>query len=287
MVEVQTMSPDDRASEPSHASGANSASRQRTCIGCGAIVDGADTVDTIRVILGPDVIEGPREIAIDLARGGVASGGVASGGVAGRSPAGRGATLHPTPKCVTGAAQKGLARSFKCALSLDGAPVTPAALATAIIAAMDRRIAALLGAAVRSKNAAIGSEPVRALLGRNEARSNPTVLVVVASDAEAARDSTEVRRAIAEGNAVAWSDKRGLAKAVQASTRNEGVGVVAIADRNLVRAVRAAVQQADGLRSIFGAAERGHGFVVASGAERPAHEPRARKSKAGPGGVSA
>lgn len=211
----------------------------RTCVGCGGSIELDDSVtdehEIVRVILGPRTDDGPREIAIDAGA---------------RRSGGRGASLHPTPKCVTLAAQRGLARSFKAKLTIDGLPVDARRLAATIVAALDRRIEGLLGAAVRSKHAAIGSEPVCAAL-----RSTPSgthALVVLATNAEAAAHKTEVRRAVAEGRAVAWRDKEGLAAAVLAGSRSEGVGVVAVVERHLSAAVRTAVQQADGLRGILG-----------------------------------
>lgn len=212
----------------------------RTCVGCGESVALDDAI--VRVILGPEGGDGDaREIAIDAGA---------------RRAGGRGASLHPTPKCVAAAAQRGLPRAFKAKLAIASAPVDGRALGNAIVEALDRKIASLLGAAARSKNAVLGSEPVRAVLrsifpsaaGSTGSGSASKVLVVLATNAEAAADTTEVRRAVAEGLAVAWSDKQGLASAVQAAGRSEGVGVVAIVDRNLAAAVKTAVQQADGLR---------------------------------------
>ncbi|MFO0615834.1 MAG: YlxR family protein [Polyangiaceae bacterium] len=196
----------------------------RTCVGCGAPVTLDD--DVVRVVLGPpapgDEEHPAREIAIDAGT---------------RRSGGRGASLHPTPKCVGAAAQRGLNRSFKAKLAIDGARLDTRVLASAIVAALDRRIAGLLASAVRSKHAFIGSEPVCAALRSESAReSNPRVLVVVATNAEAAANTTEVRRAVADGRAVAWSNKQGLAAAVLAGPRSEGVGVVAIVERNLAAA---------------------------------------------------
>lgn len=210
----------------------------RTCVGCGESIEIDDSItdehEVVRVILGPATADGgAREIAIDAGR---------------RRSGGRGAALHPTPKCVTAAAQRGLARSFKAKLVIDGAPLDARRLAATLVAALDRRIEGLLAAAARSKHAAIGSEPVCAAL-----RSTPSgthALVVLATNAEAAANKTEVRRAVAEGRAVAWRDKEGLAAAVLAGSRSEGVGVVAVLERKLSAAVRTAIQQADGLRGL-------------------------------------
>ena len=78
-------------------------------------------------------------------------------------------------------------------------------LARAIQRAMDRRIEGLLAAAVRSRRAVCGADAVTGACKRGEA-----ALVVVACDAAAAADLTEVRRAVAEGRAVAWGSKQRL-----------------------------------------------------------------------------
>lgn len=233
------MTPDAQTATDEHAPEARASARSvpgalRTCVGCGASVELDDSAKDalIRVVLGPEGPDGAREIAVDVGT---------------RRAGGRGAALHATPKCVAAAAQRGLPRAFKAKLAIDGQPVDAGALGGAIVEALDRKIASLLGVAARSKHALLGSEPVRASL-RSKDASNPHVLVVLATNAEAAADTTEVRRAVAEGRAVAWSDKQGLAAAVHAGGRSEGVGVVAIVERNLAAAVRTAVQQADGLR---------------------------------------
>lgn len=227
--DASEMTPDAQSAPDEHApTGPASA---RTCVGCGASVD-LDGSTVIRVVLGPEGGDG-REIAVDVGT---------------RRAGGRGAALHATPKCVAAAAQRGLPRSFKAKLCISGAPADAGALSAAIVESLDRRIASLLGVAARSKQAVLGTEAVRAALRSKDGSSVPHVLVVLATNAEAAADTTEVRRAVAEGRAVAWSDKQGLAAAVHAGGRSEGVGVVAIVERNLAAAVRTAVQQADGLR---------------------------------------
>src|SRR5262249_58077561 len=83
-----------------------------------------------------------------------------------------------------------------------GEALSTDSLARAIQRSMDRRIEGLLAAAVRSRQVARGSDAVTGACQRGEAE-----LVVVACDAAAAADLTEVRRAVAEGRAVAWGTK--------------------------------------------------------------------------------
>ena len=92
--------------------------------------------------------------------------------------------------------------------------------------AMDRRIEGLLAAAVRSRRLARGADAVTGACRRGEA-----ALVVVACDAAAAAELTEVRRAVAEGRAVAWGTKQRLGAIVPGDVRGRlegrlGVGRV-------------------------------------------------------------
>ncbi|MFO0549024.1 MAG: YlxR family protein [Polyangiaceae bacterium] len=163
----------------------------------------------------------------------------------GHSSQGRGAYLHATEACVRAAVQRGLARAAKARVTLDGEVVTVASLASAIVTAYERRTSALIVAARRARRLEAGAEAARAAL-----RDGRASLVVVATDAAAAADLTEVRRAISEGRAVAFGNKVSLASLVFGSTpvpgspaaREEasqaGLGVVAITDSRLSRAIR-------------------------------------------------
>jgi ribosomal protein L7Ae-like RNA K-turn-binding protein len=130
-------------------------------------------------------------------------------------------------------------------------PLRPDTLAAAIKAAMDRRAAGLLVAAARSRSAVMGAEAVTAACERGEA-----ALVVVACDAAASADRTQVRRAVSEGRAVSWGTKLGLgalvAKRVKVEgvegvegAREAGIGVVAITSPRIAAALREAVYAAD------------------------------------------
>ncbi len=197
---------------------------ERMCVGCG---ERGAPEDFIRIVLGPKTSDETREIAVD----------------AGTGSFGRGAHLHPRPACVLAAAQRGLQRSFKGTLTLDGERLTAAALAACIGAVFDRRIDGLLGAARRSKRMALGADSVV-----SASRAGDAHVVVVATDAASAAELTEVRRAVSEGRAVAWGTKERLATATGGSSRAMGLGVVAVTDNRIARAVREAVLVVDAMR---------------------------------------
>ncbi|MGK4003100.1 DUF448 domain-containing protein [Sorangium sp. So ce1036] len=218
--------------------------RVRTCVGCGERVDVADARGArplVRLILGPSGV-----IAVDPGDGGF----------------GRGAHVHPRRECLSAAVARGLARAAKGRVhtilggaGLDGAapsaegagegtpegaaPLTVVSLARAIREATDRRIQGLVGAAVRAQSAAIGADAVAGACARGEAS-----LVLVACDAAAGADLPEVRRAIAEGRAVAWGSKQVLG-ALAGGPRERGVAVMAISSASIAAAVASAVHVVD------------------------------------------
>lgn len=189
-----------------------STSRERTCVGCGETVSAEDVrraggrvrtraerrAETpvvvrpiVRLLVGPG-----GEIAVDAGTRGVTSG------------FGRGAYVHPEARCLAGAA-RGLARAAKSAVSIDGAPITGAILSEEIARAYERRAEGLLSAAKRARCLEIGSAAVTAAGKREE-----TSLLIVATDAAAAAELSEVRRAVSDGRAIAWGTKRELARLI-------------------------------------------------------------------------
>lgn len=167
----------------------------RTCVGCRAEDRPAELV---RVVRGPE-----GELAVDL-----------SGGAFGR-----GAWLHPQPRCVQGAAPRGLSASFKAAVR-----VTPVELAALLREAATRRMAGLLAGARGARRLACGSTVVKEALEDGSAN-----LVLVATDGRAAADAPWVQRAVAEGRAVAWGTKALLGEL----TGRSDTAVVAVLDRRL------------------------------------------------------
>jgi predicted RNA-binding protein YlxR (DUF448 family) len=240
---VQAKDQERTAAQPEAPQGG--AGRVRTCVGCGERVEiprgsGASS-QLIRLVFGPE-----GEIAVDAAGGGF----------------GRGAHVHPRPGCLEKAVQRGLARAARAKVSFLRAeredvadadagsaapegeliPLSAATLAAAIARALDRRIQGFIVAAARGRRIAPGADAVAAADSHGEARA-----IVVASDASAGAEIPAVRRAIAEGRAVAWGTKRALGalcSAAGSSKRVEGLGVVAITDDRIAGALREAVQTA-------------------------------------------
>ena len=217
--------PETELAKPSSAS----KSQVRTCVGCAQRVD-ADAEPLVRLILGPD-----GQIAVDGAGGGF----------------GRGAHLHPRSACIAGAAARGLQRAAKRAglvvlsASAEAEPLSAASLASAIHDAMSRRLVGLMGSAVRAKAVFFGADAVTGGSHRGEAR-----LVIVACDAAAAADLTEVRRAVAEGRAVAWGTKQTLAALCgKGRATGEGLALVAITSKPLATAIAESVRVIDACAS--------------------------------------
>ena len=223
-------------SESPRAGGEKPSGRARTCVGCGERAPVPDA-ELVRVILGPE-----GHIAIDPGDGGF----------------GRGAHVHARPACLARAATAGLPRAAKSRVHLGadaGAtprPLTAESLAAAIAEVYGKRVDALLATAVRARAAHIGTDAVVEACRRG----GDGVLVVVACDAAAAADTTEVRRAVAEGRAVAWGTKATLAEATRAG-REAGVGVVAIDSTRIASALHAAVRVVEACRGTSAAVGRG------------------------------
>ena len=190
----------------------------RSCVGCGARV-AADRLraELVRLVFVYED-DGTCRVVADLA---------------GRS-GGRGAWVHARLDCLAAAARKGLSRAAKAAVTVD-----VESLAAQLRAQADHRIVGLLGAAKRARKLAIGADAVR-----EAAAGAPLPTILVASDAAASLRLTEVRRAQADGRAVAWGDKERLGNALG---RGE-VGVLAVCDAGIAAALR----QAIGLAETFG-----------------------------------
>ena len=143
----------------------------RTCVGCG-LRDAASAL--LRLV----VLEG--DVAFDLAGGAF----------------GRGAHVHPIAECL-GKAPRGLARSLRRTVSVDGA-----ALGDALVAACDRRMRGLLLAAHRLRMVAVGAEAT--------ARALPGAVAVIAADAGSVGDGDRhaaLGAAVAAGNVLVWATK--------------------------------------------------------------------------------
>jgi ribosomal protein L7Ae-like RNA K-turn-binding protein len=182
----------------------------------------------VRLVLGPK-----GEIAVDPGDGGF----------------GRGAHVHASEPCLRGAVTRGLPRATRrsgltVSVGADGseaAPLSLAALGAAIAAAMDQRVGGLLASATRTHEITIGSDATVEACRRGRA-----ALVLVACDAASSADLTEVRRAVAEGRAIAYGTKDRLGELLQ---RTAPVGVTAITSERIAGALRVAVETADACRA--------------------------------------
>ncbi len=236
--------------------------RVRTCAGCGdtaalgrvrkatsKLMGEASADPIVRIVIGP-----AGEIAVDAGQHG-------DNGEHGF----RGAYVHANVACVKAAAQRGLSRAAKAAALLDGQPVTLASLAAAICEAYLRRAQGLLVAAKRSRSLAVGSDAVSICCREGEGH-----LVVVAADAGQAADLTEVRRAVAEGRAVAWPSKAALGEVVRGGPTESGVGVVAITDTRIAAAMRESLGIVAGLEPAGRVPTGGSTSGSTSGRDEPA-----------------
>jgi hypothetical protein len=144
----------------------------RTCAGCKG--KGAPD-EMVRVVRGPE-----GQIAIDLAGGAF----------------GRGAHVHPG--CIGKACKGGFARAFKAHVKVDEGQ-----LRTQLRESAMRRLVGLILGARRAKHLAIGAEAALQALEKG-------AFAVVASDAGSIVRRHEVERAVREGRAVSFGDKRVL-----------------------------------------------------------------------------
>jgi hypothetical protein len=116
--------------------------------------------------------------------------------------------------------------------------------------AFEARFDALLATGKRSRKLEAGSDAVSGACAKGRG-----FLVIVATDAAQAAELTEVRRAVREGRALAWGDKASLARAVQRAPRTNasgelvGVGVAAVTDARLARALRESLLVVESLRT--------------------------------------
>ena len=178
----------------------------RSCVGCR---ESTDPEGLVRLVIGPE-----GEVLPDLA---------------GRAH-GRGAWVHPRPDCLTQAARRGLARSFR-----EQIRTSPGELWELIRRAADRRVEGLICSAWRARKLELGSDAVREALVADRAR-----LVVVATDARAAAETSWVQQAVVGGRARAWGTKEILGRA---AGRAE-LGVVAVCDEGLAEALSFALEMA-------------------------------------------
>jgi predicted RNA-binding protein YlxR (DUF448 family)/ribosomal protein L7Ae-like RNA K-turn-binding protein len=177
---------------------------RRQCAGC-AKRDSAD--DLLRVVLGDE-----GAVAVDLAD----------------SRFGRGAHVHASKECMQKALRGGFAKVFKT--KVEG---TVEDLGEQIVIAANRRIEGLLVGAFRGKLAIAGADVVREAY-----REGNAALVIVACDAAAATKHPEIQEAVAEGKAIAWSNKQRLG----AIFGRDETAVCAVLHEGVAKAIKSARQ---------------------------------------------
>jgi ribosomal protein L7Ae-like RNA K-turn-binding protein len=270
---VLTVTAENRSNAPTvEGRDGSEASRTRTCVGCGVAVASSSVRRADgRTSRGAEAPEARPVVRLLLGPGGAIA--VDTGARRSTAHFGRGAYVHAETRCLTGAVQRGLPRAAKSAVMLDGAPITVPALAAEIARAYERRARSLLATAKRARKLECGSAAVAAAIQDRSAS-----LVVVATDAAAAADLSEVRRSIAEGRAVAWGTKRELADSVGGGWA-EGLGVVAVTDSRLSAALLESRRVVESLGSI----EAQDASILAGGAAnlRGPSEPKARSGSSG------
>jgi predicted RNA-binding protein YlxR (DUF448 family)/ribosomal protein L30E len=175
---------------------------ERTCVGCHA---SAAASDLVRLVLGPDgsLVADPR------------------GGATGR-----GAWVHPTLECVRRAVPRGVSHALKAHVKTSAEE-----LLGELAAAGRRRAIALIASARRAKKAAAGATAVKEALDGGRAE-----LVVVATDARAGAELSQVAAALENAHAVRFGTKAELGTALG----RPDTGVVAILDQGISASLRRA-----------------------------------------------
>ncbi|HEX7600355.1 MAG TPA: DUF448 domain-containing protein [Polyangiaceae bacterium] len=180
---------------------------ERTCVGCG---EKAAADAFVRLVLAPD----GASVAMDV-----------SG-----SSFGRGAHVHPSEACLALACKGGLSRAFRTSVVAKASD-----LRRELVLALDRRAQGLLVGARRAGYLVFGAD------GVCEALAKGAPLAVVARDAAAAADRNEVRRAIADGRAVAFMTKESLGSLFG----REEVAVLAVTHAGIAKTLSSCIRTAD------------------------------------------
>jgi ribosomal protein L7Ae-like RNA K-turn-binding protein len=139
---------------------------------------------------------------------------------------GRGAYVHPNPRCLA-SAPRGLTKSLRRPVDTSAAR-----LGEQLQEAARRRVAGLIGSAIRSRYVLLGADKAGAAW-----QSGKVDLLVVARDAAAGALVGSVMNAVAQGGAVAWGTKEELGNVVGRSE----LGVLGIVSRSIATAIRSAM----------------------------------------------
>lgn len=152
----------------------------RMCAGC---AKRAPVRELVRLVLDPTTGDLPT-VVVD-----------ASG-----SSFGKGAHVHPSSDCLDKALRGGLSKAFKSKVHADRQEIVDQ-----LVRGVDRRIEGLVMGARRARHLVIGADATAEGL-----REGAVALVIVATDAAAAAQVSEISKAIAGGKAIAWSVKERL-----------------------------------------------------------------------------
>lgn len=140
---------------------------------------------------------------------------------------GRGGWVHPRSDCFLRTIRGGASRSFKATVTSD----VPAVF-SALRAAADQRVAALLGAARGAHQLVAGTESVQTAFEKGEAR-----LILLSTDARATASIGFLSRAAEQGLVRLWGTKERIGQALA----RPDTAVVAITDQGFSEAIDRAI----------------------------------------------
>jgi predicted RNA-binding protein YlxR (DUF448 family) len=214
---------------------------ERTCVGCSGT---GSAEELLRVVVAPSV------------HGEISSAEQTPSGVTlvvdlGNKLPGRGAWVHPQPACIERACSRGFAKAFASAVR-----TTATELFEQLRGAAERRLAGLLLASFRSRQAVYGRDAVKEVLGQ-------APLVIMALDAQAVAKDGDLQRAGLAGKVVLWSTKAQLGHWLGRSE----VGVVAITERSIAEVMRKTIALASLASVPRGSVAGGSGRLVSAAAD--------------------
>jgi len=220
---------------------------ERTCVGCNATGDASQLIRVVAASLAPGETTNVEPAATDGVRVVI--------DLVGKLP-GRGAWVHPQSACLGRACSRGFAKAF-------GARVhtTLTDLLEQLANAAERRLAGLLLASFRSRQAVYGRDAVKEVLGQ-------APLVIMALDAQAVAKDGELQRAGLEGKVVLWSTKAQLGHWLGRSE----VGVVAITETSIAEVMRKTIALASLAPGPRGSGAAGSGRLASTAAGDAAGE---------------
>lgn len=220
---------------------------ERTCVGCNGTGDASELIRVVAAPMAPGETTRSEQAASDGVHVLI--------DLVGKLP-GRGAWVHPQPACLARACSRGLAKAFGARVK-----TTLAELLEQLRTAAERRLAGLLLASFRSRQAVYGRDAVKEVLSQ-------APLVILALDAQAVAKDGELQRAGLEGKVVLWSTKAQLGHWLGRSE----VGVVAITEASIAEVMRKTIALASLAPDPGGSGAAGSGRLVSTAAGDAAGE---------------